>query len=348
MNALKRTLIAASAVALVLPAGCSRSRPPQMARTGRTHAPSEEVIRWLRSGEILVYRSDDWSGGYDDHYTDCAGSGFYFATMDGRRRVLRRGDAVCPLGFSTTFDVSADGALLAFPSNGILRELRLVGGRASPYPVPGFGEVSAPSFSPSDQQLAFSARSSESGSQATDRALVLFDRLERRVRWARPLEDMDLESPPSWSADGSRLAVSAYAAGTVPLRTTGSIFVTDTTGAMWSRIATGFGPSWSPTGEWIAFLVANEAPNSEGASVLRTSIWAVHPDGADPWLMFTTPDTTSFGSERERVMNGGAAGRLVWSPDGRGLAFSRLINGRLSIWIIDVGSLSLSRLAGND
>jgi len=64
-----------------------------------------------------------------------------------------------------------------------------------------------------------------------------------------------------------------------------------------------FHPAWSPDGQQIAFILAEEM---EG--ITRETIWVMRSDGSQAQRLFTPPDF-------------GYAGDVVWSPDGERLAF---------------------------
>jgi TolB protein len=73
-------------------------------------------------------------------------------------------------------------------------------------------------------------------------------------------------------------------------------------------------PSWSPDGRWISFLNEN---GTEG------DIYLVRPDGSGLKRLTTSNDITRDGN-------------LVWSPDGKQLAFSARSKGNVEIFVLDV------------
>jgi Tol biopolymer transport system component len=73
-------------------------------------------------------------------------------------------------------------------------------------------------------------------------------------------------------------------------------------------------PSWSPTGEWIAFL------NEDG---YRGDLYLIRPDGTDQTRLTNTADISRDGD-------------LVWSPDGSRIAFSAYRGGNLEIFVMNV------------
>jgi dipeptidyl aminopeptidase/acylaminoacyl peptidase len=97
-----------------------------------------------------------------------------------------------------------------------------------------------------------------------------------------------------WSPDGSTIALGAHT-GT---RSGQRIFVVPADGGQLRRIVNEEvldGPAWSPDGLWLAY------------STYDGEIWRVHPDGSGRHLIARFP-----GKEVEH---------LLWSPDGRRLAY---------------------------
>jgi Tol biopolymer transport system component len=73
-------------------------------------------------------------------------------------------------------------------------------------------------------------------------------------------------------------------------------------------------PSWSPTGEWIAFL------NESG---YQGDIYLIRPDGTSLTRLTSTDDISRDGN-------------LVWSPDGTQIAYSADRDGNIEIYLLNV------------
>jgi Tol biopolymer transport system component len=75
-------------------------------------------------------------------------------------------------------------------------------------------------------------------------------------------------------------------------------------------------PAWSPDGEWIAFL------NENGA---RGDIYLIRPDGTELMRLTKSDDISRDGN-------------LVWSPDGKQLAYSAYRDNHIEIFVMDIES----------
>jgi hypothetical protein len=86
------------------------------------------------------------------------------------------------------------------------------------------------------------------------------------------------------------------------------------------RIVDGVFPAWSPRGNWISYVA---------------------PDG---WLHVTRPD--SHHHDRRLALGGGTG--YAWSPNGKGLAFTRYSGQRLveSVFVVTAGNRKVHRVGG--
>ena len=100
-----------------------------------------------------------------------------------------------------------------------------------------------------------------------------------------------------------------------------------------SVLGSGYFPSWSPDGAWIAYLsvpvvdtaVGNRSLPSRGS--IRRLVRQV---GTENHEVFVSPEANTGAGGR--VWNGWAWAPIVWSPDASRLAFSRLQNDGSGVW----------------
>jgi Tol biopolymer transport system component len=110
-----------------------------------------------------------------------------------------------------------------------------------------------------------------------------------------------------WSADGKQIAFDFF-----DDQGNEQIATADADGGNLQAITSGFGthevPSWSPDGTRIAFDATAQSPD---APDFHTSLWTIGADGSDPELL--------------PIANPGFDVEPKYSPDGRSIAFDRIL-----------------------
>jgi hypothetical protein len=146
---------------------------------------------------------------------------------------------------------------------------------------------SSPAFSPDASRIAFT--SFRDGAEAI---FVMNADGSGQTRISPELVGSAQDSLPAWSPDGTQLAF----ASTRPFGDAWAIWVMNADGTNLHRLTAGYDPTWSPTGQEIAYVGPGEA------------IFVVNADGWDPHriTVSTLPE-----------------GDPAWSPSGRQLAIAR-------------------------
>jgi Tol biopolymer transport system component len=191
--------------------------------------------------------------------------------------------------------LSPDGTELAFrwlsPSrSGTPRVLAIVrrdGSGLREYP--SVREPASPCWSPDKTKLVISAHVQQPGERFRV-GLLLVDLVSGSVEQIGPEAWV---TPQCWSPDGRQIAYTV-----VDLRDKDGrhsrVGVCDITQKNWRELAHGEDASWSPDGNWIAFLDGN-------------SYYAVHPSGTERKLLLSVKDPWCC---------------LAWSPDSRFVAYA--------------------------
>jgi Tol biopolymer transport system component len=171
-----------------------------------------------------------------------------------------------------------------------------------------FDMVTATSFSPDGSRIAFTANAR--GSDKRDLSILELETGKiRRIKYLAAVQ-------PSWSPDGKKLAVNIQRGfDKDPI-----LAVIDIDSGNMNTIAEGGGnPAWSPSGEWIAYIVLS-----------GERCMLVHPDGTGSKIV-SEAKSTFFTYRRFGYA-------VVWSPDSRKLLLNKLTNalGKLDAVLVDI------------
>ena len=150
----------------------------------------------------------------------------------------------------------------------------------------------------------------------------------------------------TWSPDGRRIAfdrdteIESSADGK-PISPSTAIFVFDVETGTVSKIADGMSPSWSPSGEWIAFY--DYQPDRDNVKkgwypANDNHVSVIHPDGTGHNVLVTFKPDESLSVPP------------VWSPNSQSILVNKSHDpdkGTMDIYLLDIATLKLTKKSGN-
>ena len=220
-----------------------------------------------------------------------------------------------PRKLPAPFGPAANG-LIAFDTNSQI-VVANADGSGKRVLVPNVPNAAAATFSPDGTQIAFW------GDDSPD-SLFVVDADGSNLRKVVGDLWISTDKPPTWSPDGRSIAFSTESG---PDRNDQRISVVDVAAAAVPRLVAGGGsddvqaffPSWSPDGDWIAYVGVGRSGNR---------LWLVHPSGMDAHALSTT----------DRV----AIAQPHWAPSSDRLrlayAAAPMLDGPQDVFIYDVAS----------
>jgi Tol biopolymer transport system component len=126
---------------------------------------------------------------------------------------------------------------------------------------------------------------------------------------------------PDWSPDGTKIAFTAFDGNN------SDIYVVDNNGENLTHICPGYSARWSPDGGMFVFMRGTRGGYSE-----RT-IWVSTADGKQTKIALTGDGFTQDPN---------------WLPNGKGIVFSALMNGRQSVFRSNFDGTGLKKIDGDD
>jgi len=157
---------------------------------------------------------------------------------------------------------------------------------------------------------------------------------------AGPILEQDAGTAISWSPDGHRIAFDMEvprARKKVPIPPLHAICVLDVQKGTVSKLADGTLPSWSPSGDWIAFYNYSQGRDDPKRGWFATNanrVSVMHPDGTGSMVLAKLPF-----DEDLRVPS-------VWSPDSKTILINKLqdkVNDTMDIYQLTLASRKLKR-----
>ena len=314
---------------------------------GLKYDPADRALAWEASGRLVVEHRETYSS-HDVYGSTCGGSGLFAVYPDDTSRApapIATGSPACRLLSHTTgVSLRPGGREVAVGGHIPVNDSRvvrydLITGDTAVLPAPcddPWGAVE-PAWSPTGDHLVFT---SGCGHPSGREALFLSRPDGSAARRIAP-EDTVGEEQPAWSADGRWIAFVQYV-GSVSAPAE-SVTVMDTSGRGRRTLAAGFAPAWSPDGQWIAFL----APRSGGDEAIDRSahdLRVVRIADGTVRTVFTNRVRSTYSRGWGPMREGEPLPRLVWSPDGQSIAFSRAFDAGTSVWRVRVSDGQLGRV----
>ncbi|MCS7186110.1 MAG: hypothetical protein N3B10_01655 [Armatimonadetes bacterium] len=193
--------------------------------------------------------------------------------------------------------ISPDGKTLAFVRFKELMLLDLPSCNIKKVKPEGLTGIAHPSWSPDGKRLAFSAlHSLPFHENYTGIHLIIMNL--KTLQWECLTPDLDINTRPSWSPDGKKLAFTKSSKGIV------SLCIYDLQRKQLKQITSQWGrsPAWSPDGKTIAFI------SGKGKS---PDVWLMDADGRNLRPIFEDENTDED--------------MPCWTPDGKFVVFTRQI-----------------------
>lgn len=306
---------------------------------GMRYDPQDVAVEWRHIDTLLIAHRDRYSSG-DVSGAACGGTGIFAVALSSEQvRPLGLGAPVCrALLAAGGHTLDPTGAVVFASVYSPINMSRLVRVKLPNGPLDTLQvacEVYAkePDLAPNGDDLVFKGLCS--GRDQPHYELYVVRRSGEELRQLPGQAGYDAGNP-RWSPDGRRLVyvrTKLDNSGWNP-----EIFVIEADGTGRQLLAPGWAPAWSPDGKWIAYIPA--APSGKHESTIRV----LRPDGRDGREIFRNRQRVTFSRGWGDIPEGLPTGRLVWSPDGEWLAFSRSFDRGEEVWRVKLATGELRRV----
>jgi hypothetical protein len=329
---------AAPAQAVIIPKATQVSDSDARYHGGLPYRPVDEAIAWLANDSIIVAHVESYAA-YDVGSRTCAGTGIYLipASGSGAARAIRAGKPICDAESMSQVDVDRSGQFATYsvrtlPNSERLVRLNLISGRLDSLAPDCTIEIHSPVISPDGKAIAFSgicARNTQ-----PEWGAYIIDLTSGAMRKVYGGDTVSAESP-VWSPDGASLTLELSRGEASDGERDLAVLSIASGKRTWiakNRVA----PAWQPGGSRIAYLQDDRGDVGE--------IHLSKIDGSADTTIYRNAATTRYNTGWGKALEGNPSNRMVWSPHGRFVLFSRFFECGASIWRLDIRSGVVTRI----
>lgn len=293
--------------------------------------PEDYALAWPNDDEIIISHTERYSKADVGSFT-CEGTGIFSITLSTDSvRTITTGDPICrATRKGGGLGISPNGQWIVYsartlPNSSLLFRIDLATQREDSLPAKCDIYFGQPAVSPDGHWIAGEGQCTSRNDQW---GLYVVRENGSDLRNVSPSDSTNMSSP-AWDPTSKHLAFQEIRKGEHSISYIATLDLTDGT---YRRLGTGWYPSWSPDGQWIAFIAmdSDELRNSE--------IWVIRPDGTEKRRVFQNRVRSKFFRGWGPILEGQPSDPLIWSPNSREVAFTRGYDAGSSVWRVDLAT----------